>query len=237
MSFPQVHPADLSEELAKLDTTVTKTPAGGPDGTGLELSGQPLPGRPNAASEKALPVSSPGLTSTTASITDESLPVTPDAGLPPNFGTVVDGLYRSAFPQQAHFEYLADLGLRSILTLVDEPYDPPHLNFLASAGIAHYTVPVPPHKAETDRIPDEALENALRVPAGRGSATATRASTAPGASSAPGVCARAPASTPSWANTASTPAPRPAPWTSASCASSMRPACATSTSSSSTAPG
>ncbi|KAL4873159.1 hypothetical protein BDV12DRAFT_160483, partial [Aspergillus spectabilis] len=60
--------------------------------------------------------------------------------LPENFGEVVDGIYRSSFPQPWNLPALKVLGLKTILTLVEEPYTPSHASYLKENGITHHRV-------------------------------------------------------------------------------------------------
>ena len=52
---------------------------------------------------------------------DKSQPPTPDnTGSPANFQIIAPGLYRSSYPHHVHFERLADLELKTIVTLVPD---------------------------------------------------------------------------------------------------------------------
>ena len=104
--------------------------------------------------------------SSSPSVTDDSLPPTPSYGPPVNFARVPGPavIYRSSFPQPANFEHLAQLGLATVLTLVADAAHPrEHRDFLARGGIRHLTVAIPAHKRAGDRIPGAAMAAALRV--------------------------------------------------------------------------
>ena len=74
---------------------------------------------------------------------DKSQPPTPDgSGRPVNFGVIAPGLYRSSYPLYAHFERLADLELKTIVTLVPEPLGFEYENFISSNGIIHHHIPI-----------------------------------------------------------------------------------------------
>ncbi|KAL4878565.1 tyrosine phosphatase family-domain-containing protein [Aspergillus karnatakaensis] len=60
--------------------------------------------------------------------------------LPENFGEVVEGIYRSSFPQPCYLPALKSLGLKSIITLVEEPYTPSHASYLKENGITHHRI-------------------------------------------------------------------------------------------------
>ncbi|KAK5064938.1 hypothetical protein LTR84_000772 [Exophiala bonariae] len=74
---------------------------------------------------------------------DKSQPPTPDgSGRPVNFGMIAPGLYRSSYPLYAHFEKLADLELKTIVTLVPEPLSFDYENFISTNGIIHHHIPI-----------------------------------------------------------------------------------------------
>ncbi|RAL16460.1 tyrosine phosphatase family protein [Aspergillus homomorphus CBS 101889] len=83
--------------------------------------------------------------------------------LPDNFGEVVKGVYRSAFPQSRSFPALKKLGLRTIVTLVDEPYTSEHIDFLKENGIMHLRILVEPNKDPAIRSPDYVICQVLEV--------------------------------------------------------------------------
>ncbi|KIX93706.1 uncharacterized protein Z520_10612 [Fonsecaea multimorphosa CBS 102226] len=74
---------------------------------------------------------------------DQSQPPTPDGtGRPVNFQVIAPGLYRSSYPQLAHFETLVELGLKTIVTLVTGPPPVEYHKFMTSHGITHYIIPI-----------------------------------------------------------------------------------------------
>ena len=74
---------------------------------------------------------------------------------------VTHNLFRSSFPQKENFAYLRKLGLKSVLTLVQEPYPAENLAFLASAGIQFFQFPIPGNKEPFVVIPDTSIIGAL----------------------------------------------------------------------------
>ncbi|KIW96750.1 uncharacterized protein Z519_02141 [Cladophialophora bantiana CBS 173.52] len=86
---------------------------------------------------------------------DQSQPPTPDGtGRPVNFQVIAPGLYRSSYPQYAHFETLADLGLKTIVTLVPGPLPLDYQKFITSHGITHYIIPILANKDADVYTPD-----------------------------------------------------------------------------------
>lgn len=80
---------------------------------------------------------------------DQSQPPTPDgSGQPVNFQTIAPGLYRSSYPQHGHFEHLADLELKTIVTLVPEKLPLEYANFISTNGVTHYQIPILANKDE-----------------------------------------------------------------------------------------
>lgn len=83
--------------------------------------------------------------------------------LPPNFGEVVEGIYRSAFPGSWNLPALKNLGLKTIITLVEEPYGVSHVSFLREHGIAHFRVIVQANKAPEEKTPDHVINGILEI--------------------------------------------------------------------------
>ncbi|KAF2399065.1 hypothetical protein EJ06DRAFT_557572 [Trichodelitschia bisporula] len=82
---------------------------------------------------------------------------------PENFGAVIPGaVYRSSFPTKDNFSFLKSLKLKTILTLVPEPYPDEYVEFLNKAGIVQIIVPVPANK-ETVQMDDATIIKALGV--------------------------------------------------------------------------
>ncbi|PLB38941.1 tyrosine phosphatase family protein [Aspergillus candidus] len=86
-----------------------------------------------------------------------------DSGLPDNFAEVVKGVYRSSFPLAENLETLKELGLRTILTLVDEPYTTSHLKFLNDNGISHLRIIIPPNKDPEVEVSNTDLDRILGI--------------------------------------------------------------------------
>lgn len=94
---------------------------------------------------------------------EDSLPPSPQVGLPVNFAEVAPGIYRSSFPQSTNFEHLAELKLKTILTLVSEDYSNQYLEFIDSHGINHFQIMIPPNKQPFVAIPLESMTKALSL--------------------------------------------------------------------------
>ncbi|KAL4964786.1 tyrosine phosphatase family protein [Aspergillus stella-maris] len=83
--------------------------------------------------------------------------------LPENFGEVVKGVYRSAFPQTWNFSALKSLGLRTIITLVDEPLSQGFQSFISQNGIKHHIVPFIANKDPAVKTPACVVNLILRL--------------------------------------------------------------------------
>jgi protein tyrosine/serine phosphatase len=94
---------------------------------------------------------------------DASQPPTPDeTGKPVNFRVIAPGLYRSSYPQYAHFEKLQDLELKTIVTLVSHvPIE--YANFISSNGINHHHIPIHPNKEDQPHTDPETVDKVLSV--------------------------------------------------------------------------
>lgn len=99
-----------------------------------------------ASSSSASPTSTNGKLNRTTSVTmdeDKSQPPTPDGtGLPTNFHPIGPGIYRSSYPQTAHFEKLQTFAFKTIITLVPEPIQEPNLTFMRAHGITYHHIHV-----------------------------------------------------------------------------------------------
>ena len=90
---------------------------------------------------------------------DKSQPPTPDnTGAPANFQVIAPRLYRSSYPHHVHFERLADLELKTIVTLVPEDLPFEYANFISSNGITHHHIPILANK-NPDVFTDEKTVN------------------------------------------------------------------------------
>ncbi|OJJ53150.1 hypothetical protein ASPSYDRAFT_62318 [Aspergillus sydowii CBS 593.65] len=90
----------------------------------------------------------------------------PDVGqseLPANFGEVAKGIYRSAFPQSWNLPALKVLKLRTIITLVEEPFPQNHLDFLKENDINHHCIPFIANKDVSVKTPDGVVNTILRI--------------------------------------------------------------------------
>ncbi|PYI06656.1 hypothetical protein BO78DRAFT_418568 [Aspergillus sclerotiicarbonarius CBS 121057] len=92
----------------------------------------------------------------------------PQSELPANFAEVVKGIYRSAFPHLWNLPALKKLGLKTIITLVDEPYPPSHVVFMKENGITHHRILVQANKDPDVKIPDAVMCRILALLLDRG---------------------------------------------------------------------
>jgi tyrosine-protein phosphatase SIW14 len=82
---------------------------------------------------------------------------------PTNYGTVLPGiLYRSSYPEQKNYEFIEDLKIKTILTLVPEPIAPEYQEFMKKSGIQHFQVHIKANKGEV-RVESCEMSRALRL--------------------------------------------------------------------------
>ena len=84
--------------------------------------------------------------------------------IPPlNYGAVVPGsIYRCSYPQPENYEFIKDLKIKSILTLVPEKIADEYQSFMDSAGIQHFRVHIRANKGEV-RVESCEMQRALRL--------------------------------------------------------------------------
>ncbi|KAK1659610.1 tyrosine phosphatase [Colletotrichum godetiae] len=88
--------------------------------------------------------------------------VLPIDGRPVNFGVVVPGVYRSSYPKPEDFGFIRNLGLKSIVTLVQkDDVDEPYTAFMSSNGIRHHVFNMKGTKKEA--IPIRTMKSILRL--------------------------------------------------------------------------
>lgn len=87
---------------------------------------------------------------------DDSVP-----GQPINFGIVVPGVYRSSYPQEADYDFIQKLNLKTIVTLVDKEFPETFLPFMQANGIQHRQITMAGTKKEA--IPVETMSSILEV--------------------------------------------------------------------------
>ncbi|KAL1877581.1 hypothetical protein VTK73DRAFT_8490 [Phialemonium thermophilum] len=80
---------------------------------------------------------------------------------PVNFGVVVPGVYRSSYPQPEDYDFIKELGLKTIITLVHKDLPPGYKDFIASNGIRHYVFDMKGTKKE--EIPAKTMKSILRL--------------------------------------------------------------------------
>ncbi|KAF2998186.1 hypothetical protein E8E13_004019 [Curvularia kusanoi] len=84
--------------------------------------------------------------------------------IPPlNYGAVVPGsIYRCSYPQPENYEFIKDLRIKSILTLVPGEISDEYQSFMDSAGIQHFRVHIRANKGEV-RVESCEMQRALRL--------------------------------------------------------------------------
>lgn len=124
-----------------------------------------MPGRWADSDEIAASLSTLDVSSSSATLQlDKSQPPTPDgSGRPVNFQVIAPGIYRSSYPLYAHFERLADLELKTIVTLVPEPLPFEFENFITSNGITHFHIPILANKDPDVYSSDETVCKVLEI--------------------------------------------------------------------------
>jgi tyrosine-protein phosphatase SIW14 len=82
---------------------------------------------------------------------------------PANYGAVLPGIiYRSSYPEKKNHEFIKDLKIKSILTLVPEPISPEYQAFMDETGIQHFQVHIKANKGEV-RVESCEMSRALRL--------------------------------------------------------------------------
>ncbi|OBT75911.1 hypothetical protein VF21_04409 [Pseudogymnoascus sp. 05NY08] len=82
-------------------------------------------------------------------------------GRPRNFGTILPGIYRSGYPEAEDYDFLRDLSLRTIVTLVDKDYPEGYQTFMQSSGINHVVIKMEGTKKV--EIPQSVMNSILEV--------------------------------------------------------------------------
>jgi tyrosine-protein phosphatase SIW14 len=82
---------------------------------------------------------------------------------PTNYGAVLPGIiYRSSYPEKKNHEFIKNLKIKTILTLVPEPISPEYQAFMDEAGIQHFQVHIRANKGEV-RVESCEMSRALRL--------------------------------------------------------------------------
>jgi tyrosine-protein phosphatase SIW14 len=82
---------------------------------------------------------------------------------PSNYGAVLPGcVYRSSYPKEENYDFIKEVGIKTILTLVPEPLSPEYQGFMKEAGIQHFHVHVKANKGEV-RVESCEMSRALRL--------------------------------------------------------------------------
>lgn len=82
---------------------------------------------------------------------------------PTNYGAVLPGsIFRSSYPEEANYDFLRDVKIKTILTLVPEPISSEYQAFMKEAGIQHFQVHIRANKGEVRVDPCE-MSRALRL--------------------------------------------------------------------------
>lgn len=97
----------------------------------------------------------------TRSLPAETIPGLPASDTPVNFGIVVPGVYRSSFPKSQDHAFMKNLGLKTVVTLVQKDFPEGYKSFLAQNGIRHYVFNMKGTKKEA--IPIKTMRAILRL--------------------------------------------------------------------------
>ncbi|KAL6707914.1 tyrosine-protein phosphatase siw14 [Coniothyrium glycines] len=82
---------------------------------------------------------------------------------PSNYGAVLPGsIYRSSYPSEENYDFLKDVKIKTILTLVPEPLSPAYEAFMQEANIQHFHVHIRANKGEV-RVDSCEMQRALRL--------------------------------------------------------------------------
>ncbi|EFQ98744.1 tyrosine-protein phosphatase SIW14 [Nannizzia gypsea CBS 118893] len=93
-----------------------------------------------------------------------SRPPTPHGiGMPNNFAEVVKGVYRSSFPMSVHLSSLAQLNLKTIVTLVEEEWSPEYSAFVREKGITSRIIPILANKQPDVFTPFSTIVEVLTI--------------------------------------------------------------------------
>ncbi|KAF7506189.1 hypothetical protein GJ744_012169 [Endocarpon pusillum] len=95
---------------------------------------------------------------------DKSRPPTPDgSGLPTNFHPIGPGIYRSSYPQPAHFSALKTYRFKTIITLAPDPLPVANTAFMVLTGIKHHHIAVLANKDPVVSTPAATVARILRL--------------------------------------------------------------------------
>ncbi|KAL5120179.1 tyrosine-protein phosphatase siw14 [Pleosporales sp. CAS-2024a] len=82
---------------------------------------------------------------------------------PANYGAVLPGLiYRSSYPEPKNYDFIKDVKIKSILTLVPEPISSEYREFMDKSGIQHFQVHIKANKGQV-RVETCEISRALRL--------------------------------------------------------------------------
>lgn len=146
------------------------------------------PGLSTSLRSDYLPLTASSMTSTstrTVSSEEDELTEAPEVDeallqVPDNFAMVYPDVYRSSFPNKKHYAFLKNLGLKTVLTLVQEDYPAENKAFFKQNGTRFIQIGIPgnkvcswPHRLTCPDflhpqepfvcIPDERIREALSV--------------------------------------------------------------------------
>ncbi|PSK34569.1 hypothetical protein B9Z65_8895 [Elsinoe australis] len=83
---------------------------------------------------------------------------------PLNFGAVEEGkIYRSAFPKDENFDFLREIGIKSVIILTGEVLSPSYLEFLSNNQISWIQYDVPQNKNGEVKIEQALVREVLNV--------------------------------------------------------------------------
>ncbi|CAJ2511969.1 Uu.00g075940.m01.CDS01 [Anthostomella pinea] len=87
--------------------------------------------------------------------------ITSSSKPPLNFGTVLQGLYRSSYPEAEHYSFIQGLKLKTIVTLVSKEMPDGFQQFMDANGITHKIFDMGGTKKE--KIPVELMQSIIKV--------------------------------------------------------------------------
>jgi protein tyrosine/serine phosphatase len=125
---------------------------------------EPYPGPHGDLLTQTPPIATYGPRKSVTMEEDKSQPPTPDGtGLPVNFAQVGPGIYRSSYPQAAHFCALQPLRLKTIITLLPGEVLPDYKSFMRTGRIAHHQIQILANKDPEVYTSDEVVNKVLKL--------------------------------------------------------------------------
>ncbi|KAJ5368289.1 uncharacterized protein N7496_008049 [Penicillium cataractarum] len=83
--------------------------------------------------------------------------------VPERFAQVVQGIYRSSFPESGHLDIFKALGVKTIVRFVDEEYSPPVKAFMLTNNVRALLIPIIPNKDVCVKTTDQTVNKVMNV--------------------------------------------------------------------------